>query len=108
MSRSWRCGLEGQEMKFRREVKTELATCDIAHQAFGQEFKKLFNPLLSVIPWRSLPSLLIKWKVTIHNCPSHAFLNLIHYGGDYYKVEQWHVLYDAVGGTAPAQKYVEY
>src|SRR5260370_19284225 len=71
-------------------------------------FKNLFGPLLNSIPWRTLLSMLIKQKVMILNCLSDILLNLIHLGGNHVNVEKWHILYDAVGGEAPLEKYVEY
>jgi hypothetical protein len=52
--------------------------------------------------------MLIKQKVAIHNCPPDILLDLICKGDDYVKVEQWHILYDAIGGEAPSEKYAEY
>ncbi|KAF8319243.1 uncharacterized protein EI90DRAFT_3132673 [Cantharellus anzutake] len=54
-------------------------------------FKGCFSPPLDLIPWKTLPLMLIKQK-----------------GGDYAKVKQWCILYDAVGGEAPAERYAEY
>ncbi|KAF8330019.1 uncharacterized protein EI90DRAFT_3124810 [Cantharellus anzutake] len=98
---------EKQEL-WKQKRKMETSTRDHARQAFGQTFKGCFSPPLDLIPWKTLPLMLIKQKVAIHNCPPNIFLDLIHEGGDYAKVEQWRILYDAVGGEAPAERYAEY
>src|SRR5258708_12535282 len=68
--------------------------------------KQLHGKPISHVNWKQLPWNLIKWTLSIKNCPLD-FVTMLEKGADIYSTSQWQSLYNALGGADPDGKYAQ-
>src|SRR5258708_18149695 len=100
----------GEEKKLKGEV--ECQNWDSIHTAAMNMLKKLISKQLhgwpiSHVDWKQLPQNLIKWTLSIKNCPLD-FVTMLEKGADIYSTSQWQSLYDALGGADPDGEYAQH
>src|SRR6266436_3693704 len=100
---------QGEEKKLKGEV--ECRNRDSVCMAAMNTLKKLISKQLrgwpiSHIDWKQLPWNLIKWTLSIKNCPSD-FVTMLEKGADIYSTSQWQSLYNALGGADPDGEYAQ-
>src|SRR5258708_25275971 len=100
----------GEEKKLKGEVecRNQDSICMAAMNMLKKLIsKQLHGKLISCVNWKQLPQNLIKWTLSIKNCPLD-FVTMLEKGADIYSTSQWQSLYDALGGADPDGEYAQH